>query len=593
MVNRGRSGGCVTCKQRRVKCNEARPECGPCQRLGFPCGGYKSKYANLKFKDETAKFCAKLANCEAAAAGRVITITEQKPPPPRRRSGLVLQRPLAEPDTAVPFYLQVYASAGRDLGAARGFFEMLIPVYTSQPQNSALSLAVSAVAEEVLSLWRHDDSFQSARSWETYHTRAVKSLRSALQDRNEWGKPATTLAVLALQWYENIAAIYGLRSATRIHHNGAMSLLPFADPDCTGNAKTSAYVRRFILHTEISSAMRQERPLQEMASSWIKENSLIEAAAPDNPSFTLDTIGASVAELQARYVNQYQSADQTPRDWIAEAQHLDEQLVTWAQNVPVRWQPRKLISGRDLDPSILAYRSVAEIYPSCQIGAIWNLWRVQRLLLIRIILNSLRRACDDDPAQPDASKDGVSATIDDTDLVQQLHTTLQTLVDSICHSVPFYLGNRTRPSSIADFTDPTILLPSCQPQVATAIATAAHSDDSWIYHAPGDEKHKQHIIAQGPWHLMSPLSRLLTLFSEDDDQQQQQGRSGSGLGLETSVLRPGQYEWICEQFLRVTVLLRILPGRAGGGRRKERSIDNRVECLAQAVRKGAIFMSGP
>lgn len=30
--------GCLTCKRRRVKCNEGRPECASCKRLGLRCG---------------------------------------------------------------------------------------------------------------------------------------------------------------------------------------------------------------------------------------------------------------------------------------------------------------------------------------------------------------------------------------------------------------------------------------------------------------------------------------------------------------------------------------------------------------------------
>lgn len=189
MVNHGRSNGCATCKQRRVKCDQARPKCQACQRLGLHCGGYKMKHA-LKFRDQTHKF---FTNSRVQSRGSVS-----------------IMRP-AEPDTAVPFFLQHYAGIGRSMGSARGFFEVLIPVYYSQPQDSALSLAVSAVASKILALWRHDTrGFRP----ETY-TQAVKCLRRTIADRNEWGKPETVLAVLALQLYENVAAIYGLRTATR------------------------------------------------------------------------------------------------------------------------------------------------------------------------------------------------------------------------------------------------------------------------------------------------------------------------------------------------------------------------------------------
>ncbi|KAL3466865.1 hypothetical protein BJX64DRAFT_274240 [Aspergillus heterothallicus] len=589
MVNRGRSGGCVTCKQRRVKCNEARPQCGPCRRLGLQCGGYKTKYASLKFKDETHKFGTKANQRDATGHG----LREEKTP----RSALALHRPLAEPDTAVPFFLQLYVCAGRDLAAARGFFEVLIPIYNTQPCSSPLSLAMAALAEEVQSIWRHDNrSVRSFESRATYHTQAMQSLRSTLQNRDEWGKPATMLAVIALQLYENVAAIYGLRSATRTHQNGAVSLLPFAasDPSTDANdTAVSAYIRGFVLHTEISAAMRQERPLVENASSWFARDNLV-GAAPENPSTALDIIGASVAQLQARYIES--SSVQMPAEWIAEAKHLDEQLVAWVQRVPSHLQPRKLISGRNLDAlSIHTYQSVCEIYSSCQIGAIWNLWRIQRLLLARIIFTSLERIQDNLTDLAHRTTDNQEPSLEyDNPLLHHQIDTIQSLVDSICHSVPFYLGNRTRPSSISDFADPTILLPSCHPQVqvrtSSPTSTNENDESDWTYHPPGDEQHKSHIIAQGPWHIMSPLSRLLTLFSTEPDQER-------GLALPVSIFRRGQYEWICEQFLRVTLLLHIRPGknshtpsREGGG---WSSKGNRVEDFALAVRKGAVFMSGP
>ena len=542
MVNRGRSRGCVTCKQRRVKCDEAKPKCQTCQRLRLRCGGYKTKYANLKFRDQNHKFYTDL------------------------RAALPHQ--LAEPDTSVVFYLGHYAGIGRDIRSARGFYEVLIPVYCSQRPNSALSLAVTAVASKILSLWRHggDGSFQSAR--ETY-AQAITHLRTAIQDRNERGKPATLLAVLMLQQYDNITAIYGLRSAARIHHNGAVSLLAYADSDY--DVTTSAYIRRFILHSEISSAMRQKRPLQSIARSWIGSNYL--TAAPENQSSALDAIGSSVVELQASYpklMAAQEAQEETPlsqhdlREWVVAAKRIDEQLLTWARNVPDYWQPRKLISGQDIDSSIPTYQSVCEVYPSCQIAAVWNLWRVQRLLLVKIILGSLNTIL---------LKNQLSAGSED--LVECKRTVLE-LVDSICHSVPFFLGNRAKVSSIADFTDPTILLPSC----------CHFGDKRRQYNA---DEHRRSIIAQGPWHIMSPLSRLLTLFLEDFGQ------------LMATFLRPGQHKWIQKQFLRVTMLLRIPPAKSGDSAEGSHLLNSSaqglvhigVENIAKRVRNGAMFMSGP
>ncbi|UKZ77812.1 hypothetical protein TrVFT333_005538 [Trichoderma virens FT-333] len=41
MVGVPRSSGCQLCRQRRVKCDEARPECGNCRKYGVQCPGYE------------------------------------------------------------------------------------------------------------------------------------------------------------------------------------------------------------------------------------------------------------------------------------------------------------------------------------------------------------------------------------------------------------------------------------------------------------------------------------------------------------------------------------------------------------------------
>ncbi|KAJ5224081.1 C6 zinc finger domain protein [Penicillium chermesinum] len=278
MVNRGRSGACITCKQRRVKCDEAKPKCQTCHRLGLRCDGYQTRYSNLKFRDQNYKFRGVRPTPVASDENRVLR-----------------PRALGAPDTSVSFFLQYYVGMGRDLGSARGFYEVLTPVYYSQTQESPLSLAVSAVASEVLSLWRGDPTCAS----QEMYTRAITRLRSTLQDRKNWGDPATLLAVLSLQMYENVAAVFDLRSGTSVHHDGALSLLPFAGSS-PSDALTWTHLQRFILHSEICSALRQERPSHRIVSSWVEGEYSI--APSENPSPRLDAIGAAVAELQARFM---------------------------------------------------------------------------------------------------------------------------------------------------------------------------------------------------------------------------------------------------------------------------------------------------
>ena len=122
MVNRGCSGGCVTCKDRRVKCDEAKPDCRACQRLRLRCGGYRAKPARLKFKDQGHKFNKDQGHKFNSGPHRAVVLS--------RANGVEHPGPgpLINLDIAVPFFLRNYADLGRDMESTRGFFELLIPV---------------------------------------------------------------------------------------------------------------------------------------------------------------------------------------------------------------------------------------------------------------------------------------------------------------------------------------------------------------------------------------------------------------------------------------------------------------------------------
>ena len=49
--------GCWTCRTRKVKCDEARPECTPCARLGHTCD-YNPR---VTFKDDTPRVVRKVS----------------------------------------------------------------------------------------------------------------------------------------------------------------------------------------------------------------------------------------------------------------------------------------------------------------------------------------------------------------------------------------------------------------------------------------------------------------------------------------------------------------------------------------------------
>ncbi|QSZ37322.1 hypothetical protein DSL72_009420 [Monilinia vaccinii-corymbosi] len=83
--------GCITCKAKRLKCDETKPSCQQCHKRSVTCGGYKKAFKWRPF-EETA-FPNKPA-----------------PPPPKKRDSIVLDRPLDKPTVARPVASDVLAS---------------------------------------------------------------------------------------------------------------------------------------------------------------------------------------------------------------------------------------------------------------------------------------------------------------------------------------------------------------------------------------------------------------------------------------------------------------------------------------------------
>ncbi|KAI7001230.1 hypothetical protein KC329_g17 [Hortaea werneckii] len=300
MPNHGRSGACLTCKRRRVKCDEGRPTCSPCQRLHLCCGGYSTRF---RFRDETNKFLATKGTdgCKKrdnhVTARRPIQEVDSTTLPTEPTRSL-----LTAADVAVPFFLMHCAGLGRSLGAARGFFETLIPAYSSQSQSSALSLAVSAVAGKVFAACCRNERpapWKNDRPQSAQYAQAAVALRATIDDPKKRYRPATALAILSMHLYESMTAIHESRRANPIHHDGLLSLLPLITVSDRLDGLINPYVQNYVVHLEVSSALRQARPVNTIVHKYMTSTSG-SMTVPLNISSSLDQIGAVVAELHAQ-----------------------------------------------------------------------------------------------------------------------------------------------------------------------------------------------------------------------------------------------------------------------------------------------------
>ncbi|KAF7555256.1 hypothetical protein G7Z17_g2269 [Cylindrodendrum hubeiense] len=451
MVNLGPSKGCQTCKQRRVKCDEGKPNCQRCLRVGHQCGGYSKKPINIRFKDDG--------------------INQAQKPPPQRYRVLIARADAREPslvpalspvqrEVALAFFLNHFATTGRDFESSRGFFEVLRPVVAKEHPSSAISTAVTAIATRLHTLWRDGaKTSPSAHCLET-HSLALRRLQQSLNNHKELTSQTTVLAALVLQFYENISATWNRTRPAVTHYDGAVSLLLSQSPDAKSNPVYSGHLLSYILHNEVSSALREQRPVAPRIRSWINGDNI-----PLNPSSTLDLIGISIANVQDRF-SRLMDMDH-PDSWLqstrfdleevwSDVRAIDGDLIGWTKTLPREWRPFKMLHVKRASPPIATYSSSYDIYPSVPIAAVWNTWRCYRLMLLKIALVLLNVRPDAIPIK--ASNNPSLDTMQP--IVSWAEDSVQELFDSVCESVPFHLGNYTRRSTLYDFEDQSIAFPS-------------------------------------------------------------------------------------------------------------------------------------
>ncbi|KAJ0119754.1 hypothetical protein J7T55_013958 [Diaporthe amygdali] len=76
MVNTGKpSGACINCRERRIKCDEAKPVCVKCIRSGRTCAGYSQGF---KLRDQTQKTIIKAKFGKGSKAKRLAALKEHK-----------------------------------------------------------------------------------------------------------------------------------------------------------------------------------------------------------------------------------------------------------------------------------------------------------------------------------------------------------------------------------------------------------------------------------------------------------------------------------------------------------------------------------
>ncbi|EXK82347.1 hypothetical protein FOQG_13370 [Fusarium oxysporum f. sp. raphani 54005] len=526
MVNRGASQGCVTCRHRRVKCDERKPWCKACLRLGIECTGYEKP--GLRFKDETVRY--------GANSAAVTRISKRAKQPSLERT--IIRLPSDHPqDLAVPFFLTYVTDVGRSLESTRGFLEFVRPALASERHDSALNTAVTATSIKIWSMIGKIPS-SSPLPYQLL-VKALKRLHQATEEPMERGRDETVLAALVLQMHDTLSAVSGQTRAHGAHREGALTLL-LQRENCFKNSKYYAHLVGNLLHSRVSVSVRNRIRLPTKDLEWIETE--VAPILPSNPSSALDMIGVSIADLQHTFRDMspptvLSSPDTKLRQQIC---NLDTQLRTWLKRIPASWYPRRMKSGIDFDPSVPSYRGACDIYPSIQVANIWNAWRIYCLILEDI----------KDQLTKSSALSAVQHFDDENSILEYAmfwtsnERRVQKLVDSMCLSIPFYLGNCNYPTDILSTGSSDIIYPSHHDLPV--------DDEGYMRFKASDQyvsklDHSRHVTLHGQVHAISVLSYVIDI-------------SMNSVRNRPSYLREEQKEWIASQFIRSIYSMRPIFG---------------------------------
>ncbi|MCJ1284119.1 hypothetical protein MMC26_003450 [Xylographa opegraphella] len=334
-------------------------------------------------------------------------------------------------ELAISSWFDSFILLYRDQESRRGYLEYLLPLYTSARYDSPLSMATSALAMIVFSgPPSHRPMMDMALK---VFGEAMVLTRKALQNPVDSKHDQTLMAVLLLSMAEGLLAMANRTVPSGAHAQGAVALVKHRGRD---NFKSDIAQRLFIaVQTQmVGHAIQHGAPVEKLPEQFAEDIK----ALPSNAATRLTALEVEVADLLAAARWALDPDQGTAHSQIfglsALALNLDDKLFHWANNVPQQWNP---LPAEDTSPAALtkfqAFGSRMDIYSEVWVVSIWNSYRILHIAVQEVITccTALDGMIDQMPGSTDYS------IRDHTEVGQRL-------VNDICASIPYCLGNRVK-----------------------------------------------------------------------------------------------------------------------------------------------------
>ncbi|OOQ84069.1 hypothetical protein PEBR_32100 [Penicillium brasilianum] len=204
----GRSKGCKTCRRRRVKCDEAKPACERCRKLGDKCEGYVQF---PEFVDMTVQFTGKKSVQQKLDGNDLLSSSTSASPASRRPESSVGELPLMtipvnptwNAQSMFTAYLVRQLFTWQDDTSSPRATSWSEILFQRTEDEAALSFtSISALATTYFAKVGGDSDLM--RKGAGLYARALRTLRSNLEDSTLVLEDDLIVAVICMAIYEMI-----------------------------------------------------------------------------------------------------------------------------------------------------------------------------------------------------------------------------------------------------------------------------------------------------------------------------------------------------------------------------------------------------
>ena len=424
-------------------------------------------------------------------------------------------------EASICFFFRNYGGTAIDPEARNGFNQMWQPMYLHASAQSSLRLATAAVTVNIAMIW----CFRGCNSLpaRSLFAKAVTAAREALYDPLQSPTDEILMTILIFDLYDALVLHYTPNPLDYgKHKHGALAIIEHRGFANLATSRGRALIRA-VRHTLLPYLLSSRKPFPER-SNYFFDHPFIN----DTKASNLDLIAVQLSRVQRRLWRLRldscidRSFEERRASYIkimAEAFQIEKLLLDWKESITdLDWLPEYIPRDSVMESIQNAgfYGNRCSVWVDLAFGGTWIVFYIRYLLTLQVI----RQSFADEPS--------LLYNPEQRALLSEANEVVQNLVDLICETIPFHLGDNVVPRN-----------PTCSTSISfphkskidqkTGIPTCIPSLES---------NHRQRAAASGGWILFPQLVNVWRLAEPEDD-------------AVPIILREGQLDWIKGQVKRL------------------------------------------